>query len=74
MSKKRNLRGVARRAIELDFDLYRVNVPIEGVSGASLSVIDMQPEAVTETIVFIHGFAGCAETLSLIHIWRHAVR
>ncbi len=62
MSKKRNLRGVARRAIELDFDLYRVNVPIEGVSGASLSVIDMQPEAVTETIVFIHGFAGCAET------------
>lgn len=60
--KKRNLRGVARRAIELDFDLYRVNVPIEGVSGANLSVIDMQPEGVEETLVFIHGFAGCAET------------
>lgn len=62
MSKKRNLRGVARRAIELDFDLYRLNVPIPGVSGAHLSVVDMQPEGVEETLVFIHGFAGCAET------------
>lgn len=62
MGKKRNLRGVARRAIELDFDLYRVNVPIEGVSRAYLSVIDMQPEGIDDTIVFIHGFAGCAET------------
>lgn len=62
MRKKRNLRGVARRAIELDFDLYRVNVPIADVAGSTLSVIDMQPEGVEQTLVFIHGFAGCAET------------
>jgi long-chain acyl-CoA synthetase len=59
---KKKLRGFKRRAIQLDFNLYRVDVPIRGISGANLSVINMQPEAVDQTIVFIHGYAGCAET------------
>lgn len=59
---KRQLRGIKRHAIELDFDLYRVSVPLPDVAGANLSVIDMQPEQVEPTIMFVHGFAGCAET------------
>lgn len=59
---RRKLAGIKRQAIELDFDLYRVEVPLPNLPGAHLSVIDMQPEGVEQTIVFIHGFAGCAET------------
>lgn len=59
---KKKLRGLKRRDIQLDFNLYRVEVPIPGLSGASLSVIDLWPEAVERTIVFVHGYAGCAET------------
>ena len=59
---KRKLRGFKRSAIELDFSLYRVNVPIRGLAGAELSVIDICPEGVERTILFVHGYAGCAET------------
>ncbi|MFQ5341911.1 MAG: alpha/beta fold hydrolase [Anaerolineae bacterium] len=59
---KRKLRGFKRSAIQLDFNLYRVDVPIRGLSGAVLSVIDIRPEGVERTIVFVHGYAGCAET------------
>lgn len=59
---KRKLRGLKRNAIQLDFNLYRVEVPISGVADAHLSVIDIQPEAVERTILFIHGYAGVAET------------
>ena len=37
---KRKLRGFKRSAIQVDFNLYRVNVPIRGVSESFLSVID----------------------------------
>ena len=33
-----------------------------GVVGDQLSVIDIRPEGVERTIVFVHGYAGCAET------------
>lgn len=59
---KKKLRGLKRQAIELDFDLYRKDVPIEGITNTNLSVIDIHPEAVEQTIIFIHGYAGCAET------------
>jgi long-chain acyl-CoA synthetase len=59
---RRKLAGIKRQAIELDFDLYRVAVPLPAMPGQNLSVIDMQPEGVDQTIVFVHGFAGCAET------------
>lgn len=59
---KKKLRGFKRQAIQLDFNLYRVDVPIRGVAGANLSVINLWPEAVDRTIVFVHGYAGCAET------------
>jgi long-chain acyl-CoA synthetase len=59
---KRTLKGIKREAIELDFNLYRREVPIPRLAGAKLSVIDMQPENVEQTIMFIHGYAGCAET------------
>ena len=62
---KRKLRGFKRSAIQVDFNLYRVNVPIRGVSGSFLSVIDLWPEGVERTIVFVHGYAGVAET------WEH---
>ena len=61
------LRGFKRSAVELDFNLYRVDVPIPGLAGDDLSVIDIRPEGVEQTIVFLHGFAGCAET------WEHQI-
>lgn len=64
---KRELRGIKRSDIQLDFDLYRVNVPMPGVAGDQLSVIDIWPEDVARTIVFVHGYAGCAET------WEHQI-
>ncbi len=59
---KRKLRGMKRRDIQLDFNLYRVDVPIRGLTGARLSVIDIWPEGVQKTVMFVHGYAGCAET------------
>lgn len=59
---KRELRGIKRSDIQLDFDLYRVNVPMPGIAGDQLSVIDIHPAGVERTILFVHGYAGCAET------------
>jgi long-chain acyl-CoA synthetase len=59
---KKKLRGIKRQTTQLDFNLYRVDVPIRGVAGANLSVIDIWPEAVDKALVFVHGYAGCAET------------
>ena len=59
---KRKLRGVKRRDIQLDFDLYRVNVPIRGVSDAYLSVLDLRPEGAQKTVMFLHGYAGALES------------
>jgi long-chain acyl-CoA synthetase len=59
---KKKLRGIKRATLQLDYDLYRTKVPIRSVSDASLSVIDIWPQAVERTIVFVHGYAGCAET------------
>lgn len=59
---KRELRGIKRSAIQLDFDLYRVNVPMPGVMGNELSVIDIRPTGVERTMVLVHGYAGSAET------------
>jgi long-chain acyl-CoA synthetase len=59
---KKKLRGLKRREIQLDFDLYRVGVPIRGLSDVALSVIDIWPERVERTMMFVHGYAGCAET------------
>jgi len=59
---KRELRGLKRRDVRLDFDLYRVDVPIRGLSGVSLSVVDLWPQGAEKAIVFVHGYAGCAET------------
>lgn len=64
---KKKLRGFKRSAIELDFNLYRVNVPLPGLANAELSVIDIWPEGVDNTIMFVHGYAGCAET------WEHQI-
>ncbi|MGD2078411.1 MAG: alpha/beta fold hydrolase [Chloroflexota bacterium] len=64
---KRKLRGFKRSAVELDYNLYRVDVPIPGLAGDELSVIDIRPEGVEQTIVLLHGFAGCAET------WEHQI-
>ena len=59
---KRKLRGLKRRAIQLDYSLYRVDVSIGGLSDMELSVVDIWPEGAEKTIVFVHGYAGCAET------------
>jgi long-chain acyl-CoA synthetase len=59
---KRKLRGLKRRDVQLDYSLYRVDVPIRGLSDVELSVVDIRPEGAERTIVFIHGYAGCAET------------
>ncbi len=59
---KKKLRGLKRQDIQLDFDLYRVRVPIPGVSGAHLSVVDIWPEGARDTILFLHGYAGILES------------
>ena len=59
---KRQLRGVKRRDIQLDFDLYRVRVPVVGVANAYMSVLDLLPERPEGTILFLHGFAGVLES------------
>jgi long-chain acyl-CoA synthetase len=59
---KRKLRGLKQRDIQLDFSLYRVGVPIRGLHDAELSVVDIWAEGAEQAIVFVHGYAGCAET------------
>jgi long-chain acyl-CoA synthetase len=55
-------RGLKHRKIQLDLNLYRVEVPIQGLSGANLSVVDIAPDESEMTIMLVHGYAGCAET------------
>ncbi len=64
---KKKLRGVKRTDIQLDFDLYRVQVPIKGLAGANLSVLDLHPEGSDRTIMFVHGYAGVLES------WEHQI-
>lgn len=59
---KKKLRGVKRADIQLDYDLYRVKVPIRGVANAYLSVLDLWPEAAKQTLLFVHGYAGVLES------------
>ncbi|HUV89895.1 MAG TPA: alpha/beta fold hydrolase [Anaerolineae bacterium] len=59
---KKKLRGLKQRDIQLDFSLYRVGVPMRGLSDMELSVVDIWPEGAEKAIVFVHGYAGCAET------------
>lgn len=59
---KKRIRGLKRATFQLDFDLYRVKVPIPGYDGSHLSVIDLSPQDIEQTIVFQHGFAGVAES------------
>ena len=59
---KKRIRGLKRAVFQLDFDLYRVQVPIRDYPGARLSVIDLAPDDARDTIVFQHGFAGVAES------------
>lgn len=59
---KKRIRGLKRATFQLDFDLYRVKIPIRDFPGSSLSVIDMFPQDIEETVVFQHGFAGVAES------------
>jgi len=70
---KRKLRGVKRRDIQLDYDLYRVDVPIRGIAGAHLSVLDLCPQDATETILFLHGYGGVLESweFQINHFSRH---
>ncbi len=59
---KKKLRGVKRRDILFDYDLYRRNVPIPGVAGTNLSLLDLWPEGAERTIFFLHGYAGVLES------------
>ena len=68
-------RGLKHREIQLDLNLYRVEVPVPGISGASLSVIDIKPESAEKAIIFLHGYAGCAETWEYqINYFAHQYR
>ena len=62
---KHRLRGLKRSAVQLDFNLYRVDIPIRGLAGSRLSVVDIAPQGAESTMLFIHGYAGVAET------WEH---
>lgn len=58
----KNPRGLKHREIQLDLDLYRVGIPIRGLSGVDLSVVDVWPDGAEDALIFVHGYAGCAET------------
>ena len=59
---KKKLRGVKRSEILFDYDLYRRKVPISGIAGAELSVLDLWPEGAEKAILFLHGYAGVLES------------
>lgn len=59
---KKKLRGLKRADIQLDFDLYRVKVPMPDIANAYLSVVDLWPEGANKTILFQHGYAGVLES------------
>jgi long-chain acyl-CoA synthetase len=59
---KRQLKGLKRRDVQLDLNLYRVDVPFKSISDMNLSVVDLHPEGIDNALVFVHGYAGCAET------------
>lgn len=59
---KRKLRGLKQRKIQLDLNLYRRNVSIPELTDTYLSIVDIRPEGAQKTIVFVHGYAGVAET------------
>lgn len=59
---KKKIRGLKRQTFVYDFNLYRVDVPIPGQPGHNLSVIDIHPEGVEQTILLQHGYAGVAES------------
>jgi len=59
---KKKIRGLKRQTFVYDFNLYRVDVPIPDQPGHNLSVIDIHPEGVEQTIVFQHGYAGVGES------------
>jgi long-chain acyl-CoA synthetase len=59
---KRQIKGLKRREIQLDLNLYRAEVPIRGLSNTHLSVVDLWPEGVDRTVFFVHGYAGVVET------------
>ena len=71
---KRRIRGLKRRDIQLDLNLYRVEVPIEGLSDSNLSVVDLWPEGAERTVLFVHGYAGVVETweYQINHFWHLA--
>lgn len=64
---KKKLRGVKRSDIQIDYDLYRVKVPMRGLADSYLSVVDLHPEGIDKTIMFIHGYAGVLES------WEHQI-
>jgi long-chain acyl-CoA synthetase len=59
---KKLVRGFKRQTFLYDYSLYRVDVPIPGYPDQYMSVIDMHPDGVEQTIVFQHGFGGIAES------------
>lgn len=59
---RKKLLGLKRSDIQFDFDLYRRKVPIPGVAGSNLSVLDLWPEGAERTILFLHGYAGVLES------------
>ena len=60
---KRKVRGLKQRTLMIDFDRYRYNVPIANLCNQYISTIDMQAaDTHAPTIVFVHGYAGVAET------------
>jgi len=68
-------RGLKHREIQLDLDLYRVAVPISDLSQVNLSVIDVWPDGAEATLIFVHGYAGCAETWEYqINYFAHQYR
>ncbi|MCZ7673331.1 MAG: hypothetical protein M5U34_42570 [Chloroflexi bacterium] len=61
---KKKLRGVKRTDIQLDYDLYRVNVPMRGLADSYLSVVDLHSEGIDKTIpvcAWLRGGAGVGE-------------
>src|SRR6185295_8393280 len=54
--------------MELDFELYRLDVTVSEKPLVRLSVIDVTPERPLNTIVMLHGFGGNAKQ------WKYQLR
>jgi pimeloyl-ACP methyl ester carboxylesterase len=62
VSKPKKLRGIKSHIPGMDLNDYRMPVPFTDFPRQHIQVANLMPKRMRQTIVFVHGYAGCAET------------